>query len=134
MRDDLQVRGRRAPGGITLPGYELRADGYYWPVSAPAVKTVPTVATARQPSGHTHTCANGHTWDHSVTAGHNCPVCGLSQYVQDARPRAVTAGAVSAPRTYSLPSGGCANGNCSTGFQSESLFQPAGRRFTFPVK
>ena len=67
---------------------------------------------ARAAQGHTHTCANGHTWDHSVTSGHNCPVCGLFQNVQDATPRAVTTGGA----TYALPSsGGCANGSCSSG-------------------
>lgn len=43
--------------------------------------------------GHTHTCANGHTWDHSMDGGsHVCPTCGLKQTVVD------------------VP--GCANGAC----------------------
>ncbi len=57
-------------------------------VEAPATKQVISVSY-RQPQGHTHTCANGHTWDHAMTSGHNCPVCGLPQYVQDRSPRMV---------------------------------------------
>lgn len=44
----------------------------------------------RAPIGHTHTCASGHTWDHSANPGHTCQTCGLSQYVQDKSPRPVT--------------------------------------------
>lgn len=46
--------------------------------------------SSRAPIGHTHTCANGHTWDHQANAGHTCQTCGLSQYVQDRTPRRVT--------------------------------------------
>lgn len=65
---------------------------------APPVKTYPADAptppnvrykTFRPPVGHTHTCRNGHTWDHQVTAGHNCPTCGLYQNVIDGPRRAV---------------------------------------------
>lgn len=63
------------------------------------------VGVGRSPIGHTHTCKNGHTWDHSVTSGHSCPVCGVEQWIQDTRPRPVTA--VSS-------SSGCASGNCPT--------------------
>ena len=73
-------------------------------------------AVVRSPVGHTHTCANGHTWDHTQDGGsHRCPVpgCGLTQFVVDATPRAVAA----APLTYQLApgaAGGCASGNCPT--------------------
>lgn len=30
----------------------------------------------RNPIGHTHTCTNGHTWDHTLCTGHHCPYCG----------------------------------------------------------
>ncbi len=49
-----------------------------------------TVLGLRAPVGHTHTCGNGHTWDHQATSGHSCPHCGQSQYVQDRSPRMVT--------------------------------------------
>lgn len=49
-----------------------------------------TVVTYRDPVGHTHTCVNGHTWDHQITPGHNCPQCGAYQNVQDRTPRKVT--------------------------------------------
>ncbi len=94
----------------------------------PIVKVKQTViripaVTYRAPIGHTHTCANGHTWDHTATAGHNCPICGLPQYVQDARPRMVTvvpraSAVVARPAAQyhdimqSLQGGGCASGNC----------------------
>jgi hypothetical protein len=106
---------------------------------APVSTLVKSTSVARQPVGHTHTCANGHTWDHSVTPGHNCPECGLPQYVQDPTPRTVTAGTPGwhAPApfaayqpppagqpfgAYSITggngyfgAGGCANGQCDTG-------------------
>lgn len=78
------------------------------PTSPPAIRVA---------SGHTHTCANGHTWDHSINPTHNCQVCGLPQYVQDPFPRPVMSYSAS-PSYYPLPSfssGGCANGSCSTG-------------------
>jgi hypothetical protein len=52
--------------------------------------TTRTVITTRAPVGHTHTCARGHTWDHSENPTHNCRFCGLFQNVQDRTPRAVT--------------------------------------------
>lgn len=64
--------------------------------------------------GHTHTCANGHTWNHATNPTHNCQVCGLSQYVQDSTPR-ITNQQSYQPLTYSLQqSGGCANGQCQS--------------------
>lgn len=64
--------------------------------------------------GHTHTCVNGHTWNHAVHAGHDCPVCGSSQFQQDPSPRAVNLG-TSQFKTFNLSStGGCANGQCGT--------------------
>ncbi len=88
------------------------------------VKTVVHAITHRAPIGHTHTCANGHTWDHSVTAGHNCPICGQAQYIQDRSPRMVTVVSSPSPARAAQPqyhevmqlfqaSGGCASGNCS---------------------
>lgn len=113
-----------ADSGVT---YTLGADGHY----REAARVAPVVTAAaswgqtagRQPTGHTHTCANGHTWDHATHAGHDCPVCGLSQYTQDARPRPVTVGqtrAASQPaaavKTYTIgaSASGCANGACET--------------------
>jgi hypothetical protein len=72
----------------------------------------------RQPRGHTHTCTNGHTWDHDANPTHTCKFCGLNQFVQDNRPRLVT---VTVTPTFTpavqktvrtLSAGGCANGNC----------------------
>lgn len=76
-----------------------------------------TVSTTRQPVGHTHTCANGHTWDHSITSSHNCPTCGLFQNQQDVFPRPVTTAPQSSvfASPFASPiqvSGGCANGRC----------------------
>lgn len=61
----------------------------------------------REATGHTHTCANGHTWDHTTNPTHTCQICGLSQYVVDSVPKAVTA---SSP--FMTLGSGCANGNC----------------------
>lgn len=58
-----------------------------------AAPSSPVVAV-RAPQGHTHTCPNGHTWDHSMDGGtHRCPVagCGLMQFVQDPPGRNVPA-------------------------------------------
>ncbi len=87
--------------------------------------------STRAPIGHTHTCANGHTWDHSVTDSHNCPVagCGLFQNYQDAVPRMVNIGGYWSadqkgspyqvtfdhslyPGYGSAQGGGCANSSC----------------------
>jgi len=68
---------------------------------APPIRTVATQADptpVRSAVGHTHTCARGHTWDHTMDGGsHNCPVCGLHQTVVD--PVIATVQAVQ----YSLP-------------------------------
>lgn len=93
--------------------------------SPPVVKQ--SLAT-RSPVGHTHTCKNGHTWDHSVTASHNCPFCGAYQNVQDRISRPVTTAKAATPPWIASPppvtmslttlqssvsAGGCANGQCS---------------------
>lgn len=126
-----------ANDGVT---YSLDAEGHYRPVVSAvqpaAVGAGWSQGAARSPIGHTHTCSRGHTWDHSANPGHNCPVCGESQYVQDSRPRQENVGAVrSAPqvqaapvRTYTIgaSSSGCANGQCETAdFRGKGLF---GRR------
>lgn len=67
------------------------------------VNTTQTVWSTRQPIGHTHTCANGHTWDHQANSGHTCLICGLSQYVQDSSPRMVTVRTSSNVPTYYYP-------------------------------
>lgn len=73
----------------------------------------------RAPQGHTHTCVNGHTWDHAANPSHNCPQCGTPQYIVDPVPRMVPilASSSTATRTatlYALPSGsgGCIGPNC----------------------
>lgn len=58
------------------------------------------VTTLRAPNGHTHTCANKHTWDHKENSGHVCtaPVmrngkieqCGLTATIQDSPKKMVT--------------------------------------------
>lgn len=94
--------------------------------------TTQTVFATRAPRGHTHTCANGHTWDHDANPTHKCQYCGAVQYVQDRSPRPVTVTrtvvnapvqSAPAPRAvqqtaafYFLPrlsAGGCANGQCA---------------------
>jgi hypothetical protein len=46
--------------------------------------------TVRQAVGHTHTCRNGHTWDHTMDNGsHVCPFCGSPQFEVDAVPKAI---------------------------------------------
>lgn len=70
------------------------------------VESTKTLKTyGRFANGHTHTCANGHTWDHDANPTHTCTClvddgtgdhvvsyrqCGLSQYVQDNRVKYVT--------------------------------------------
>lgn len=81
------------------------------PVPAPLPPS-PVIVTEPSFSGHTHTCANGHTWDHTMDGGsHRCPTCGLSQFIVD-QPGAFRG----SPRQfYTIGSGsGCANGNCPT--------------------
>ncbi len=46
--------------------------------------------TTRPPIGHTHTCSNGHTWDHKANPTHTCKFCGRQQFVQDTPARPVT--------------------------------------------
>lgn len=93
---------------------------------APAAPTL----TTRGPIGHTHTCANGHTWDHAANPSHTCQFCGLSQFIQDPVARPVTIVAAnpvpSAPlQTYTLPSatyGGCVGSNCTVPQSRPVLF------------
>lgn len=79
--------------------------------------TTTTSWHTRAPQGHTHTCANGHTWDHAANASHVCQFCGLTQMIQDRSPRPVTvlsSGNVST-RTVTAPVvrfSNCPNGNC----------------------
>lgn len=125
------------PPQCNLPGWQaVKADvckcgvacecGDQVTIATKVPKTLPTVKqslTVRAPVGHTHTCKNGHTWDHTATASHNCPICGAYQNVQDRSPRPVTVARVtnatiahqSAPSVFVLPraSSGCANGNCA---------------------
>lgn len=64
---------------------------------AGAVEVIASAAPAgfRQPIGHTHTCGNGHTWDHTSNPigpgwqGHTCLQCGRFQNVIDPVPRLV---------------------------------------------
>jgi hypothetical protein len=75
-----------AKTGCTDCGCVGTAKAVSVPVPAPTVTTV----SARAPVGHTHTCAAGHTWDHTMDGGsHRCPTCGLPQFVQDSVPRMV---------------------------------------------
>lgn len=63
--------------------------------------TQPTVAQSYAPTiGHTHTCANGHTWDHNTNPTHTCQVCGLQQYIQDPYPRTMCVGGNCPTATY----------------------------------
>jgi hypothetical protein len=109
---------------------------------------VAKTATTRAPIGHTHTCANGHTWDHAANPTHTCQFCGLNQFVVDTRPRAVTVTAApivkqslpvravsydhewdykTPPLLQSLYSsvsaGGCANGQCATPSRGRGFFR-----------
>lgn len=120
---------------------------------ATTVTSYKTVTTTRAPIGHTHTCANGHTWDHQANPTHTCKICGLSQFTIDSRPRMVTE-LKSVPVTqnvqsvstsqpvqpayqpqYTLGTGvssssPCANGNCPTSYgTSRPRFQPFGGLF-----
>jgi hypothetical protein len=49
-------------------------------------KVVQTTYQAKRTSysGHTHTCSQGHRWDHTMDGGtHLCPYCGEYQSTQD---------------------------------------------------
>lgn len=108
------------------------------------VQSPPTLVP-RAAQGHTHTCANGHTWDYTMDGGsHVCPFCGLAQFVVDQSAKPLTQGPVSGSVTQSFRSvqtfgsgGGCANGQCPTaggagvGFSAGVglRFQPFGGRF-----
>jgi hypothetical protein len=107
-------------------------------------------ATYRNPVGHTHTCANGHTFDHKDGANlnHVCPFCGLRDVDQDPRPRMVReripgteAGGIltatitprsgieamttEGPVLYTLaPLGACANGSCAASTRNVSGWYP----------
>jgi len=108
------------------------------PASAPTVTKAPATPeklyapfvqpATRAPIGHTHTCVNGHTWDHTMDGGsHNCPFCGSRQTTQDRFAQQVTivpmVAAASRTNTSSnytytesfKASSGCANGACATG-------------------
>lgn len=114
-----QLEKRQKATEAKLEGVDSKLDAILAAVVAKkAGAMAPTTTLAvQQPIaprafvGHTHTCANGHTWDHSMTPSHNCPQCGLYQSVQDT-PRA----AYSAPQPlqYSLSTAGssCANSRC----------------------
>jgi hypothetical protein len=107
-----------------------------WVITESAVvakkATTQTIFTTRVPQGHTHTCVNGHTWDHAANPTHVCKFCGASQFVVDSPSRPVTVvrtfqvqAEATAPQTRapaaplfsvfrSVQAGGCANGQCST--------------------
>lgn len=106
---------------------EARMDRVERILIAPTTKlpTPPTAAVAppqlRVAVGHTHTCARGHTWDHTMDGGaHICPFCGLPQNGVDPVPRMVSSGPADPDATvrYSLSqspfSTGCSGPGCST--------------------
>ncbi len=120
----MSIAGASEPPQCNLPG---------WGVVAKKT-TTQTVFATRAPIGHTHTCVNGHTWDHQANPSHKCQYCGAVQYVQDRSPRPVTVTrtvVVDAPAPSALPparavqqntsfyilprssAGGCANGQCA---------------------
>lgn len=85
-------------------------------------KPMPSPTGVKVAVGHTHTCSNGHTWDHTMDGGsHRCPFCGQSQYVVDSTPKVVTGSPVQSSSpvvSYQIvpySSGGCANGQCDVG-------------------
>ncbi len=133
-------------------------SGYYCkdgqcPITFSEPKVVPPSYSFsyRQPHGHTHTDAAGHTWDHDANPSHNCTVpvpsgvvngvqtyraCGMFQNQVDTPSRAVlvvhqTSSAVPVQTTAPQPvqqlfqfaplSTGCANGSCGTS-QRTGLF------------
>lgn len=106
-----------APAAIPAP-LPPKAD----PKPAPAT---PTASYRLVPAtGHTHTCAAGHSWDHTMDGGtHRCPVCGLSQFVVGHAAYVYKpVGVVQTPAatvqvTQPAPSvaSACASGACATG-------------------
>lgn len=85
------------PPQIVLP---VR-PGYGMPASPVRTRTV---VTYRAAVGHTHTCINGHTWDHQANPTHTCQFCGQQQWVQDRFPgqiRIVRTERVTTPRVDS---------------------------------
>ncbi len=117
-------------------------------LEARGMSAAPVRSPVRSGNYHTHTCINGHTWDHSVTTGHNCPICGASQFVQDRTPRPVTivqrvpvvvpvsdeppplapdTGTIIARRFGSVATG-CSGAGCSSGLRSPILGQRLGFR------
>ncbi len=92
--------GRRAPATYYVPAVTY---SYAQPTQAASVVTAPTTSgttqltvTTRPAIGHSHTCANGHTWDHASNPSHICQfpvgengICGLEQRNQDSYPRPV---------------------------------------------
>lgn len=111
--------------GCCTPGFNCRDAGcpatggagcscIAQPKATPKAVSPPVAVAPRAPHGHTHTCSNGHTWDHSVTSSHNCPVCGTFQNVQDPSPRTATAAPTNvSPFQTGTVTGGCPNGNCA---------------------
>jgi hypothetical protein len=53
------------------------------PVQTQVRTTTRMVTTYRRPRTHSHTCRNGHTWDHALNPTHTCQICGAQQFVQD---------------------------------------------------
>lgn len=126
---------------LTLIASLLLAQTPYSPAPPsiqPRTRTVTTntlTYSTRAPHGHTHTCRNGHTWDHAANPTHTCKFCGLSQYVVDrpSRPVTIVVAAASSVRQEPAPpsvrpaarpvsvmprslsfqsSGGCGPGGC----------------------
>lgn len=76
---------------VPVPAPKLVAPVVVQPVVPAPTYVDKLVVTHRAPTGqHTHTCPNGHTWDHLANPTHNCQFCGLAQYMQDIHPRPVT--------------------------------------------
>ncbi|MBX9623835.1 MAG: hypothetical protein K2X82_08465 [Gemmataceae bacterium] len=88
--DALRKRVAHLDGSVAMPG--AASPGRVGPAGM---------------SGHTHTCRNGHTWDHSQDGGsHRCPTCGESQNVVD-QPGRETAPPVRYSTGSGCPTGGC---------------------------
>jgi len=119
----------------TLEAKVERIERTLFPKSSVSLPAPRAVAPVRSAVTHTHTCARGHTWDHSMDGGsHNCPFCGLHQTVVDpvSKPvQAVQSVAVQMPVqmpvqadpnatmrysiTNSSMSSGCTGPGCSAG-------------------